>query len=135
MPTYNPPAFPRKPNPKEANLFSELQYQIRLAHYRYEVNTAQCVMSPGEKFAFNFITFSILALFLSAIYYYLPPAIYLSTRRLTYYLNGRVTGSSRMQVSRMSAAGMEVLRSIGGEAMRSLAQDGKVANASSRFAL
>ena len=108
---------------------------MQLAYYRYEINTAQYVMSPGEKFVFNFIISSFLALFLGAIYYYLPPAIHLGTRRLAYYLNGRVTGSSRMQVSRMSAAGMEVLRSTGGEAMRSLAQGGKVANASSRFAL
>jgi hypothetical protein len=135
METYNPPAFPRRPNPKQSNLFSEMQYQIQLAYYRYEINTAQYVMSPGEKLAFNFIIFSFLFLFLSAIYYYLSHAIYLSARRLAYYLNGCITGNSRMQVARMSAPGMEVLMSTGGEAMRSLAEGGKVANASSRFAL
>jgi hypothetical protein len=130
MATYNPPSFPRKPSPKNSNLFYELQYQSRLLYYRYEINTGQYVMSPGEKLAYNFAFFSFLAFLLSAVYFCLPSAVCVSTHRLGYYF----TGTSQLDVARMSAASAEVMRSGGREAMRSLVKQGGVINASAGFA-
>ena len=87
MATYHPPPFPRRP--KNSTLFSDLRYQSRLFHYRYKINTAQYVMSPGEKLAYNVIFWSFVVLFFSAVYYYLPSAVYLSIERLAYYCTGR----------------------------------------------
>jgi hypothetical protein len=84
-------------------------------------------MSPGEKFAYNLIVLSFLILFLTAIYYYLPPAVHVSLHRLSYYF----MGSNKLHV----AAGAQVLRSSGNEAVRSLADAGKVVNASGGFTL
>lgn len=130
MATYKPPSFPRKPSPKNSNVVSDLQYQLRLLYYRYEINTGQYVMSSGEKFAYNFVFFSFVALLLSAVYYYLPSAMYMSGHRLGYYF----TGSNKLDVARMSAASAEVLRSNDAEAVRSLAEHGQRINASAGFA-
>lgn len=129
MATYKPPSFPRKPSPKNSNLFSDLQYELHLLYYRYQINTGLYVMSPGEKFAYNFVFFGFLALLLSAVYYCLPRAVYLSAHRLGFYF----TGSNRLDVSRMAAASAQVLRSSGAEAVRSLVEQGKVVNASGGF--
>ena len=124
MATYNPPAFPRRP--KQYSLFSELRYQLQLTHYRYEINTALYVMSPGEKLAYNVIFISFLVLLLSATYYYLPSAVYVSIQRLAYY----ITGSSKVDMPGIPAA--EVLQRSG-EAARSLAE-AVTTNPSSVFA-
>jgi hypothetical protein len=86
-------------------------------------------MSPGEKFAYNLIFLSFLVLLLSAFYYYLPPAVLVSMHRLLYYF----AGSNKPDMALVSAAGAEVLRSSGNEAMRSLADAGMVVNASGGF--
>ena len=122
MATYNPPAFPRRP--KHSTLFSEARYQLQLTYYRYEINTALYVMSPGEKFAYNFIFFSILILLFSASYYYLPSAMYLSIERLGYYF----TGTTKLDVVG-TIPGSGVLQGSG-DAMASLAEAGSVLNAS-----
>ena len=124
MATYNPPAFPRRL--KQSTLFSELRHWTQLTYYRYEINTALYVMSPGEKLAYNIMSFSFAVLLLSAVYYYLPPALYISTHRLTYYFTGttnkllvaRVLGSDVRQgtanvVSSLSEAGRVVNSSVG----------------------
>lgn len=129
MATYKPASFPRKPSTKHSTIFSELQYQAQLLYYRYEINTGLYVMSPGEKFAYNLIFISFLVLLLSAIYYYLPPAVRVSMHRQSYY----APGSNKLDVARTSAASAEVLRSSGNEAVRSVADAGKVVNASRGF--
>lgn len=125
MATYNPPSFPRKPNPKQSNIFSELRYQAQLAYYRYEVDTALYVMSPGEKFAYNIIFLSFLILFFSAIVYVLPTAVYVSTHRLAYYF----TGTGKLHVTGLSALVGERARSSASEAVRSLTDAGRAINA------
>ncbi|CZT23334.1 uncharacterized protein RCC_09046 [Ramularia collo-cygni] len=66
MSTFNPPSFPRRP--KQQTLLSNAKYQIQLAYFRYSVNTALYVMSPGEKLAFNTIVLSALSLFAWALW-------------------------------------------------------------------
>lgn len=83
-------------------------------------------MSPGERFAYKVIVLSIFVLFLSAVYYYLPSAIYMSIERLAYYS----TGSSRLHVAGVYVT--EAVRSSR-ETMASLANTGKVMNASNPF--
>ncbi|KAF2481829.1 hypothetical protein BDY17DRAFT_311469 [Neohortaea acidophila] len=98
MATYNPPAFPRRP--KHSSVFSELRYSWELHYYRYQINTALYVMSPGEKLAYNLIVLSAVVFFLTAIVYYLPSAVYVSMERLAYYL----TGSRKMHVAAIHGA-------------------------------
>lgn len=128
MATYNPPSFPRRP--KHSNIFSETRYQLHLAYYRYEINTALYVMSPGEKLAYNFVLLSLLALLFSAVYYYLPRSTIVGLQNLAYY----ITGSYRMQAHQFNnldvAAGMMHSSS---EAVASLTDKGGMANASSVF--
>lgn len=127
MATYNPPSFPRRP--KHSNLFSETRYQLQLAYYRYEINTALYVMSPGEKLAYNMVVLSLLALLFSTVYYYLPKTTVMGLQRLAYY----VTGSDRMhQINNLDVAA-GVMHSSG-EAVASLADQGRMVNASSAFA-
>ena len=103
MSSYNPPSFPRRL--KTFSLFSELRYQAHLIYYRYEINTALYGMSPDEKLAYNIILASFLLLLLSAVYYYLPSAIYVSIYQLSYYF----TGQYSVQVP--GIAGLGVLES------------------------
>ncbi|CAK4030736.1 hypothetical protein FE78DRAFT_32607 [Lecanosticta acicola] len=123
MATYNPPPFPRRP--KNANLLTETRYQFQLAYYRYEINTALYVMSPGEKLAYNIVVMSLLALLFSAVYYYLPKTTITGLQRLAYY----ITGSHRMH--RLDVASAGVMQSSGAEAMASL---GGMMNATALFA-
>lgn len=121
MATYNPPAFPRRP--KQSNPWSELRYQLQLNYYRYEINTALYVMSPGEKLAYNMIFLSFFILFVSAVYYYLPSAVYLFVRRLAYYF----TGHGKLHVA--STHAVKVVH-ISRRAIASLVDGGKGPNAS-----
>jgi hypothetical protein len=86
MATYNPPAFPRRP--KTSNILTETRYQLQLAYYRYEINTALYVMSPGEKLAYNLILLSLLLMFVTSVYYYFPRTVQLGLQRLGYYITG-----------------------------------------------
>lgn len=86
MAFYHPAAFPRRP--KQDNLVSQLQYQASVLYYKYELNTGQYVMSPGEKLAYNLIFLSIAILLFSAFYYYLPRTITIGAQRMAYYATG-----------------------------------------------
>jgi hypothetical protein len=59
-------------------------------------------MSPGEKCAYNIILVSFLILLLSAVFYYLPSALSIAVYRLSFYL----TGTSKLHITDISAAGM-----------------------------
>lgn len=125
MATYHPAPFPRRP--KHSNPFSETKYYAQLAYYRYEVNTGMYVMSPGEKFVYNMILFSLLALLFSAVYYYLPRTTIIGLQRLAYYF----TGHYKLHVNGVVVA-QGVLQSSG-DAVASLKDHGAVLNASSVF--
>lgn len=125
MATYNPPSFPRRP--KHSNLFTETKYLFQLSYYRYEVNTGMYVMSAAEKFVLNMIVFSLLALLLSALYYYLPRSTIIGLRRLTYYF----TGHHKLRMNGVVIA-RSVLQSSGAVAA-SLTRQGAVLNVSSVF--
>jgi len=86
MSTYNPPAFPRRP--KCSNFLTEARYQLQLAYYRYETNTPLYVMSPGEKFAYNFMVLSLLVMLVTSVYYYFPATVRAAVQRLGYYFTG-----------------------------------------------
>ncbi|EME78150.1 uncharacterized protein MYCFIDRAFT_212647 [Pseudocercospora fijiensis CIRAD86] len=121
MTTYNPPSFPHRP--KHRNIFTEIKYQIHLAYYRYEINTALYVMSPGEKTAFNILFLSLIILLASGIYYYLPRATVFGLHRLAYYLTGthKLVAAPGPDVSQgflqRTVAG-EAVATLGGQAMR-----------------
>ncbi|KAI7253406.1 hypothetical protein KC343_g3349 [Hortaea werneckii] len=104
MATYNPASFPRRPAPKDSNLFTETRYQLQLAYYRYEINSALYVMSPGEKLAYNMIVLSLLALLLTSVYYYFPNTLRVGVHRLGYYITG--TSSSSQKFTAASSLGM-----------------------------
>ncbi|KAI6800041.1 hypothetical protein KC332_g12437 [Hortaea werneckii] len=104
MATYNPASFPRRPAPKDSNLFTETRYQLQLAYYRYEINSALYVMSPGEKLAYNMIVLSLLALLLTSVYYYFPNTLRLGVHRLGYYITG--TSSSSQKFAAASSFGL-----------------------------
>ncbi|GAB1736252.1 hypothetical protein NU219Hw_g6925t1 [Hortaea werneckii] len=141
MATYNPASFPRRPAPKDSNLFTETRYQLQLAYYRYEINSALYVMSPGEKFAYNMIVLSLLALLLTSVYYYFPDTLRLGVHRLGYYITGTSSSSSSQKFA--AAASSLGLRDTAGrvlvdrsmEAVSTLRDVGAVAarNASSAF--
>ncbi|KAH9845210.1 Pfam:DUF3317 [Teratosphaeria destructans] len=116
MATYNPPSFPRRP--KTSNLFTETRYQLQLAYYRYEVNSALYVMSPGEKIAYNTIVFSLLLMLVLSVYYYFPRTVQLGFHRLGYYIMG---SQDKLQL----AASVAVDRTLGAsEAVASLKDPG-----------
>ncbi|KAI7462694.1 hypothetical protein KC351_g16207 [Hortaea werneckii] len=104
MATYNPASFPRRPAPKDSNLFTETRYQLQLAYYRYEINSALYVMSPGEKLAYNMIVLSLLALLLTSVYYYFPNTLRLGVHRLGYYITG--TSSQKFAASGAASLGL-----------------------------
>ncbi|KAI6886351.1 hypothetical protein KC318_g15513 [Hortaea werneckii] len=104
MATYNPASFPRRPAPKDSNLFTETRYQLQLAYYRYEINSALYVMSPGEKLAYNMIVLSLLALLLTSVYYYFPNTLRLGVHRLGYYITGTSSSSQKFAASGGGAA-------------------------------
>ncbi|KAI7257301.1 hypothetical protein KC343_g7558 [Hortaea werneckii] len=104
MATYNPASFPRRPAPKDSNLFTETRYQLQLAYYRYEINSALYVMSPGEKLAYNMIVLSLLALLLTSVYYYFPNTLRLGVHRLGYYITG--TSSSSQKFAAAASLGL-----------------------------
>ncbi|RMY95781.1 hypothetical protein D0862_08675 [Hortaea werneckii] len=145
MATYNPASFPRRPAPKDSNLFTETRYQLQLAYYRYEINSALYVMSPGEKFAYNMIVLSLLALLLTSVYYYFPDTLRLGVHRLGYYITGTSSSSSSASQKFAAAASSSSLglRDTAGrvlvdrsmEAVSTLRDVGAVAarNASSAF--
>jgi hypothetical protein len=126
MATYNPPAFPRRP--KVSTVFSELQYRLQLSYYRYQINTALYVMSPGEKCAYNIIFATILVLFFSAIYYLIPRAAFIAVYRLL------AQSTDLREIHIAGKIGAEVLRNSR-EAVASLADAGGMVNASSAFEL
>ncbi|KAI7111231.1 hypothetical protein D0869_10482 [Hortaea werneckii] len=113
MATYNPASFPRRPAPKDSNLFTETRYQLQLAYYRYEINSALYVMSPGEKFAYNMIVLSLLALLLTSVYYYFPNTLRLGVHRLGYY----ITGTSSQKFAASGAASALGLRDTAGRVL------------------
>ena len=84
MATYNPLPFPRRA--KSPTLFNEFRYQAQLLHYRYEINTGQYVMSPGEKLAFNMFNLAVVMLFFSAIYYCMPAFVTHGVRGVASYI-------------------------------------------------
>ncbi|KAI6797645.1 hypothetical protein KC332_g16633 [Hortaea werneckii] len=140
MATYRPASFPRRPAPKDSNLFTETRYQLQLAYYRYEINSALYVMSPGEKLAYNMIVLSLLALLLTSVYYYFPNTLRLGVHRLGYY----ITGTSSTGQKFAASSGVLGLRDPAGRvlvdrsmeaAVSSLRDVGAVAasNASSAF--
>ena len=89
MATYQPCSFPHRPSSKDSNILTEARYQLHLAYYRYEVNTGQYVMSPGEKLTYNLVVLSLLGLLSFAIYYFLPQSAIAAMHRLVYYLTGK----------------------------------------------
>ncbi|KAI7261880.1 hypothetical protein KC345_g9634 [Hortaea werneckii] len=105
MATYNPASFPRRPAPKDSNLFTETRYQLQLAYYRYEINSALYVMSPGEKLAYNMIVLSLLALLLTSVYYYFPNTLRLGVHRLGYYITGTSSSSQKFATSGAASLG------------------------------
>ncbi|KAI7545255.1 hypothetical protein KC331_g6327 [Hortaea werneckii] len=106
MATYSPASFPRRPAPKDSNLFTETRYQLQLAYYRYEINSALYVMSPGEKFAYNMIVLSLLALLLTSVYYYFPNTLRLGVHRLGYYITGTSSSQKFAPSGATSALGL-----------------------------
>ncbi|KAK4612114.1 hypothetical protein CLAFUW4_13360 [Fulvia fulva] len=88
MATYQPCSFPRPPSKEESSIFTKVKYQLHLAYYRYEVNTGQYVMSPGEKLTYNLVVFSLLGLFFFAVSYCLPRSAIAAIHRLVYDLTG-----------------------------------------------
>lgn len=123
MATYTPAAYPRRP--KQNTFFSEASYQVKLAYYRYELNTGQYVMSPGEKIAYNLIVMLLLGLLFSAVYFYLPRTTIIGLQRLAYYFTG---SHHRLEMEVMK--GMQGVISQSGSA-ESVASLGVMRNGSS----
>lgn len=131
MATYNPPSFPRRP--KNSNVFTEAKYQLHLTYYRYEINTALYVMSPGEKTAFNLVLLSLITFLAFGVYYYLPRATVFGLHRLAYYLTGTQRLASSMAAPAPNIA-HELFQSTS-EAMSSLSDQGmRVLNATASLA-
>ncbi|EME40056.1 hypothetical protein DOTSEDRAFT_138027 [Dothistroma septosporum NZE10] len=89
MATFQSCSFPRRPSPKDSNILTAAKYQLHLAYYRYQVNTGQYVMSPGEKVTYNLVVLSLLGLLFFAVYYCLPRSTIAALQRLTYYITGQ----------------------------------------------
>ena len=121
--------MPRRPAAKNCNILTEARYQIQLAYYRYEINTALYVMSPGEKLAYNTIVLGLLGLLVISVFYYFPNTLRFGVQRLGYYITG--TSGSKIHVEMPDARRVLVDRSM--EAVSSLRDAGGMANASSVF--
>ena len=93
MATYNPPTLPSPP--KQSSRMLELRYRLQLSSYRYQIDTAMYVMSPGEKLAYNLLLTSMCILFCTAICYYVPLALQSFFSRVARY----VSGDSRLSIS------------------------------------
>jgi hypothetical protein len=91
--TYSPLSFPRRPPQKDSTPLTELRYQVRLLHYRYEIYTGLYVMSSGEKVAFNLIMVGLLAMFVLSVHFCLPSAFKQSCYKLAHYAHGGLRGS------------------------------------------
>lgn len=117
MSTYNPPQFPRRS--KISTPISELHYQAKLLHYRYEINTGLYVMSPGEKLAFNLIFLALTTLLLSAVYYCIPLFMIRSLHKLASLVGSSVKGS----VYRVEVRTAVLQGGIAGEHVASLLPD------------
>ncbi|TKA27929.1 hypothetical protein B0A50_03994 [Salinomyces thailandicus] len=130
MATYHPPSIPRRPSSKSSsNFFHEIRYQLQLAYYRYEVNTGQYVMSPGEKLACNAILLGLLALLVTSLRYAFPSTLRVSVHGLGYYMAGLPRQTLSIDMSGDHAGGLLAKRVL--EAASSLKDGGGMANASS----
>ncbi|KAF9891295.1 hypothetical protein FE257_004150 [Aspergillus nanangensis] len=61
---------------------------IRLKIYQYEVTFAVYMLTPTEKFIFNFLLLTLLSMILTGIYVYLPDHIRVIYGHLYYYWAG-----------------------------------------------
>ncbi|KAK6366258.1 hypothetical protein LTS17_010764 [Exophiala oligosperma] len=94
---------------------------LQLKKYQYEVTFSLYMLTPTEKFVFNFILFMLVSLLVTAAYYYLPDHVFLIYNRVWYYLQGElaysaVAGGGNQSVyltagSRSTADGLTALSS------------------------
>lgn len=129
MPSFNPPELPIKSSPKDRSTLKELQYQARLFHYRYEINTGLHVMSPGEKLTFNLIVLGLLWLLVMNIIYYLRATVRSSVERFCYYLTGRLRLTDQV-----TAIEMVVRKTIKGVATATMTEGWRPQNGTFAFA-
>ncbi|KAL1987174.1 hypothetical protein VTN96DRAFT_4780 [Rasamsonia emersonii] len=61
---------------------------IRLKNYQYEVTFALYMLTPTEKLIFNCLLLSLISLFFTAAYIYLPDHVAAIYGRIRYYLAG-----------------------------------------------
>ena len=64
--------------------------RVKLAYYRYELTYGLYILNTREKAVLNTLVLVFLALFVAAIFIYLPPAVMRATRRLSFYVWGEL---------------------------------------------
>ncbi|KAK7888222.1 hypothetical protein LTR67_009099 [Exophiala xenobiotica] len=67
---------------------------LRLKKYQYEVTFSLYMLTPTERFIFNFILFMLISLLVTAAYYYLPNHILIIYNRVWYYLQGELASKT-----------------------------------------
>lgn len=96
----------QRPRAEESYLSSLVRW-LQVKKYQYEVTFSLYMLTPTEKFIFNFIVFVLIAMLVVAASMYLPNHASLMYRRLWYYVHGEIAG-----ISKAGGAGVaEVLKS------------------------
>ncbi|EEA26911.1 hypothetical protein TMatcc_004807 [Talaromyces marneffei ATCC 18224] len=72
-------------------VFTSFLRWLRLKNYQYEVTFALYMLTPTEKFIFNFIVLTIVSLFCTAAYVYLPDHVAQIYGHVHYYFTADVS--------------------------------------------
>ncbi|RAO64991.1 uncharacterized protein BHQ10_001003 [Talaromyces amestolkiae] len=77
--------------PPSPSVFTSFLRWLRLKNYQYEVTFALYMLTPTEKFIFNFIVLTIVSLFVTAAYVYLPDHVAQIYGHVHYYFTADVS--------------------------------------------
>lgn len=91
MPPGGRPTSPQKSSESpRVPILSAAVRRVKLAYYRYELTYGLYILNPREKAVLNTLVIVFLALFVAAIFIYLPPAVMRATKRLSFYAWGEL---------------------------------------------
>ncbi|KIW20159.1 hypothetical protein PV08_00734 [Exophiala spinifera] len=86
--------YPKVTRENKSSYLSSFVRWLQLKKYQYEVTFSLYMLTPTEKFVFNFILFMLVSLLVTAAYYYLPDHVFLIYNRVWYYLQGELAYSA-----------------------------------------
>ncbi|ETI23236.1 hypothetical protein G647_05034 [Cladophialophora carrionii CBS 160.54] len=107
------PDYGKVTEKRRTSYFASAKQWLQLKKYQYEVTFSLYMLTPTEKFIFNFILFLLVSLLVTAATLYLPSHIGVIYNRMSYYVHGEyayntAAGPSGEAISSIANEGLKI---------------------------